>query len=178
MKESYNHWIYITILLCGLLIYACISSCAVEQADYCDSDRRVLQDEEFIDATFVLLVLQRRDEFLIVGSPDKKKAKPYDEAYSTWSPDFKLDNCCVVRRENSWFNRLLRMQEVVVEIRPDTSTPSGEKYENVFDVCGQVKTLGLGYPLSVRKPIKTNDERLKIGRQDLRTDSNWSKRDF
>jgi len=129
----------------------------LERRDCCGLEGKLLPDDDFLSASFSLLVLQRRDEFSVLGAPSQTRVRVYDEAYSQWSPDFNSANCCIVVRENGFLRRLWRMQKVVVEIRPDTSTRYGEKFENVFDVCGYVESLGLGYPLSLRKPLCISD---------------------
>jgi hypothetical protein len=148
----------------------------LEPVDYCQEEKRVLPDSEFKRASFNLLVLQRRDESVNVGDPDKKKVKTYDIYYSQWAPDFNVDNCCVVRRENSIWRRFWRTQKTVVEISPDTKPPREMIYENTFDVCGYVEILQLGFPMSVTKPIKTSDERLRD--ENIRLEGNWDKRDY
>lgn len=142
-------------LLCAPLLVFVFFEISTNATGYCNSQKRYISDDEFINASAAALEWQANRLVTKYPENEKVRIKDHFEPYKNLDFDLKNRNCCLVNRHNT----SLGSHDIEVWLNPRTSTspitPSDSQLRFFFNSCGKLIDSDIGLPDTSMQVITT-----------------------
>jgi hypothetical protein len=142
-------------LLCASLLVYIFSETSTNPIGYCNSQKRYISDDEFINASAAALDWQANRIVTKYPENEKVRVKGHFEPYKNLDFDLENENCCLVTRHN----KSLDKYNIEVWLNPRTSTspitPSDSQLRFFFNSCGKLIDSDIGLPNTSIQVITT-----------------------